>query len=1310
MRTRIKLKSGWWRFGIAALIAAAAGSTYFYAVKEWDVQQRPSIQRVKIKQPPGPGAKAAVGLPAAASKSWLAEVQKNIEASEYEIRWQESVGAYQSPNRAQNLRFTYFADGFRAEPRVYDGDKPWRLSLHLVSVAKGETAHPYKASALEVKGNSAEAKDMFCRIQYKNEPPGMRQNFLIEKRPDGGGQLELAFKIEQDEMELSVFGSGSGIAFTKTSPSKDEVMQYKDLKVFDGTEKLLAAHMVKTGPDRFSIIVDDTEAQYPILVDPISTTGWAPDLDKASANFGWSVAGAGDLDLDGFSDVLVGAPLYDGGQLGEGRVFAFCGTASGLASTADWTAESDQTNALFGWSVANAGDVDGNGYSDILVGAPDWDEMGVVDRGAAFVWLAPGFHNTPGRPTNAFWKIIGSSAYSGMGYSVSTAGDVNGDGLSDVIVGSPGDDTQGLYGQACIAHGPLLGTSYQPPSYCLGSSQANSLFGASVAWAGDVNGDGYSDVVVGQPYYTYTSNSLTLDQAGAVYLFLGSSNGVSTGWAQALVGHLEDAQFGFSVSTAGDVNGDGYSDVIIGAPFYNAGETEEGRVFVFHGNGTAPLLTSNWIAQIDSANDWLGWSVACAGDVNADGYADVVVGAPRFGANDEGKVFAWFGGTNGLGPSGTAANADWSAAGSWSGAKFGYSVAGAGDIEADGFSDIVVGAPLYDDGAYTDQGIASCFRGGSDTVSSTTDWVMKGGTKNLTNGWAVASAGDVNGDGYSDIIIGSPWFDNGQQNEGRIYVYWGGPTFDTAPDWQAELNQGQSRFGISVAAGDFNADGTNDVVAGADFYDSGQTNEGMVWLWYGGKVNGPHSGAYGSQANVHWTAQGNQTWSQFGRALASAGDVDGDGDDELLVGAPLHENGQTNEGRVFMWKGNPNGLNNNVNGTPANAGFTAEANQVEARFGIAVASAGDINGDGFAEIIVGAQMYENGQLNEGKIFVWFGSPTFPTTGTPASAGWSAELNKAGAFFGSSVASAGDINGDGYDDIIAGAPLFSSNAAETNEGAVAIWLGAASPINLGANPGTPSTAAWYKEYNVADTKLGWRVSSAGDVNGDGYSDVLVSAAEYNGAFSDEGAVFVYLGTNSAIGIHTNNPLILTGGQKNALFGRSLDCAGDVNGDGYSDIIIAAPLAGISPLTNEGWVYVFYGNKTDGLDVRPRQWRANLTQTVAPRLRTGSGTQAGLGVTARSFLGRADVKLQYEIKPKGTAFNTTPSAQPSHETTWLDSGLNGYAHSWVTNGLSSGTWYKWRVRPKYRLSDGSPQAYGRWIYPPLSPPQGVDFKTD
>jgi hypothetical protein len=169
-----------------------------------------------------------------------------------------------------------------------------------------------------------------------------------------------------------------------------------------------------------------------------------------------------------------------------------------------------------------------------------------------------------------------------------------------------------------------------------------------------------------------------------------------------------------------------------------------------------------------------------------------------------------------------------------------------------------------------------------------------------------------------------------------------------------------------------------------------------------------HGSATGLSTTPSWTAESNQAGAQFGYSVSSAGDVNGDGFSDVIVGAPEFDSPEANEGRVFVYHGSATGLST----TPS---WTAESNQAGARFGWSVSSAGDVNGDGFSDVIVGAPEFDSPELNEGRVFVYHGSATGLST-TPS---WTAESNQAGARFGYSVSSAGDVNGDGFSDVIVG---------------------------------------------------------------------------------------------------------------------------------------------------------------------------------------------------------------------------------------------------------------------------------------------------
>jgi hypothetical protein len=240
--------------------------------------------------------------------------------------------------------------------------------------------------------------------------------------------------------------------------------------------------------------------------------------------------------------------------------------------------------------------------------------------------------------------------------------------------------------------------------------------------------------------------------------------------AQTLEGDQANASYGASVDGAGDVNDDGFADVIIGAPGYTGDETGEGAAFAYYGSATGLTTPADWQFECDQEAANCGAAVSGAGDVNGDGFDDVLVGAPAYddAAADGGAVFAFYGSASGL-----SASASWAANGSQPGAEFGAAVGGAGDVNDDGYADILIAAPLYDD-AFTDEGQVLLYRGAASGLAASSIWGVLGGQAEATLGRrAVGSAGDVNGDGRADVIMGAPAWDNPEEDEGIAYVFHG---------------------------------------------------------------------------------------------------------------------------------------------------------------------------------------------------------------------------------------------------------------------------------------------------------------------------------------------------------------------------------------------------------------------------------------------------------------------------------------------------------------------------------------------------------
>jgi hypothetical protein len=437
------------------------------------------------------------------------------------------------------------------------------------------------------------------------------------------------------------------------------------------------------------------------------TPDWMAEYDQADARFGYSVSSAGDVNGDGYSDVIVGAPWYSNAQYGEGCAFVYHGSSSGLSTVHDWMYEPDKMSARFGESVSSAGDVNGDGYSDVIVGAVGY-ENGETFEGRAFVYHG----SESGLSSSPDWMDESDQAYANFGNSVSSAGDVNGDGYSDVIVGAyEYDNEQDNEGAAFVYYGSESGLS-SSPDWTAESDQAYANFGNSVSSAGDVNNDGYSDVIVGA--YEYDNGQTN---EGAAFVYYGSESGLSPSPNWTAESDQTGARFGVSVSSAGDVNGDGFSDVIVGARSYSNGQLQEGGAFVFHGSSGGPSITPDWTAVSGQTSSQFGESVSSAGDVNVDGFSDVIVGAPAYenGQSLEGRAYVYYGSESGL-----SASPNWIDESDQISASFGNSVSTAGDVNGDGYSDVIVGAVAYDNGQ-DDEGVAFAYYGSFSGIEDYTD-------------------------------------------------------------------------------------------------------------------------------------------------------------------------------------------------------------------------------------------------------------------------------------------------------------------------------------------------------------------------------------------------------------------------------------------------------------------------------------------------------------------------------------------------------------------------------------------------------------
>jgi len=840
---------------------------------------------------------------------------------------------------------------------------------------------------------------------------------------------------------------------------------------------------------------------------------WGDDDDTVGsmpAAFGQSLSSGGDVNGDGIDDVLVGAPalLDDDGWI-TGGAFLYLGSTSALSPEPAWgtLGHLDPSNDnQFGATVAIVEDVNDDGFDDMLISAPLGLSTAMNPNGVVSLFLGSGSLPAVGDyfEVEEPHVVIEGATDSYFGDTVA-GGDFNGDDTGDILIGAPFAATG--KGRIYLYKGPIGDPAQTYQS--LGDSSADwehtgaeedDHLGMSLASAGDVNADGYDDILAGAPDADGAVG--TVSRAGTAMLFFGTSTVPAEPAAWSVEGRLDDSALGINVAGGGDVNGDGYDDIAVTV---EASSAAYSTVQLYLGTPTGPSEAYFWARVGEAPGDGYGTSVAMNGDLNNDGLSDVLIGADKAGGTN-GTAHAFHGLETGVLPWATA-----SAEGTESQLRLGAALASAGDFNGDGIGDLLVGAGHVDSPVPND-GRAAVYLGSEDglVTAPSPHWEAEGLYGSMF-GSAVAGLGDVNNDGLDDIAVGAPLAELGpvpshgvapdvdavSAPPGVVAIYAGTEVAASmAPPIQVFAGTlGNGEFGTALASGDFNNDGRSDLAVTAP---ETSGSEGSVYI-YLGPLNG-----HISTADI--TISGTVPSDDFAASIA-VGDFDCDGSDDLAISAAGDVwNGAYDTGTVRIYEGDPT-LSPSTTLWSGGADYTLSVpyNLQSQGFGSSIAAVGDVDGNACEDLLVGTP---NSTSPDNYISLFLGSTAgLPTEVANIRTLYHTELDG----FGSIVGPAGDVNQDGFDDFLVGAPEARSTLGELLAGKTYVFLGGSWLQGATQAEFEDLAPVFVIEGEQEEEGLPQSIAALGDINDDGIDDFALGAGSYNSnASNDDGRVRTYQG--------------------------------------------------------------------------------------------------------------------------------------------------------------------------------------------------------
>lgn len=643
-------------------------------------------------------------LPKPATDDWINEAQNQLAKAEYNYKRFDNDFVVINPKQG----LVFGINGQKLITKPIGKESEWNSSLEVTAISKSSSNISFTPCLL-----TNYSKDNYLKysydgfdVEYLNDETGLRQNFIVPTKPAGEEELQV---------RLTVSGTLRPAVRTKSvlqlidKQTNKVYLKYDDLKVWDANNKMLAATMELAGDNELILKINDADAAYPVTIDPLthaaewtaSANGVLPGLLtnlqlQVDAILGYSVAGVGDVNGDGYDDVAIGAPgaidVIAGPTtvVGAGAVFLYFGSATGLPLSPSRVlrATTPVANALFGFSIAG-GNVAGDAKSDIVVGAPGESystavsgipSTATVTAGKVYTFRGQDLATGPASPFASIY-LNGSAFFSNgvagvllanvgtnalFGFSVGTTGDMNGDGLGEVIVGAPGYLGVQLLdvrsGAAFVYYSTNLATNtpvkLSAPTLLGFPGLVNLsglLFGFSVDGAGDYDKDTHQDVVVGAPGGLNLGVSGFLGGSAYIYTGNNTNTGVNTAIKTQLtaggplLGSIANL-FGYKVKGVKDGAGNRNGNIIIGAPVGNllsevlgGLNLKTGSINVFTaklnpGTTEAPVqsfsspraasLLSILALQPLTVNAMFGSSMDNMMDANCDGTGDIIVGEP----------------------------------------------------------------------------------------------------------------------------------------------------------------------------------------------------------------------------------------------------------------------------------------------------------------------------------------------------------------------------------------------------------------------------------------------------------------------------------------------------------------------------------------------------------------------------------------------------------------------------------------------------------------------------------------------------------